>query len=241
MQKITLFTDGSSRGNPGPGGWAAIVLSEEGNESRVTELGGAERNTTNNRMELSGAIAALAHVSSHAASDAAITLHTDSSYVINGITKWVHGWKKKGWITSTKQEVLNRDLWEKLLAVSAGKKISWSYVGGHSGIAGNERCDEIATSFADGAPTVLYAGPLSGYGRDILNLQASESAVSQKKKSSSHSRAKAYSYLSLVDGKVERHATWAECEARVKGRAAKFKKSVSLDDEREILRSWEGK
>jgi ribonuclease HI len=241
--KIYIFTDGSSLGNPGPGGWGAIVVSGE----RVRELGGGEKHTTNNRMELSATIAALKHV---AETDDKIILHTDSSYCINGITKWVHGWKRSNWKNSEKEEVKNRDLWEELLAAADGaasakgsgapkKNIEWKYVAGHVGIVGNERADEIATSFAGGAPVKLYDGIFSGYAHQ--NILDTSHDVSQKKartKNKEHSRAKAFSYLSLVDGKVMRHAAWAECEARVKGKKAKFKKALSKEDEGKILKEW---
>jgi len=230
---ISVFTDGSSLGNPGPGGWGAIVVDGD----RVKELGGAENPTTNNRMELSGAIGALGYIGEM---EKNIVLHTDSSYVINGITKWVYGWKRNNWITSQKQEVLNRDLWEKLLAAIAGKKIEWKYVGGHIGVVGNERADIIATSFAAKEKNLeLYDGKLSEYSLDkILDISYDTETKKDRSASKQHSRAKAYSYLSLVDGKVARHSSWAECEARVKGKSAKYKKTVSKEDEEKILKEW---
>lgn len=237
--KVIIFTDGSSRGNPGPGGFGAIIVSGE----RVIELGGREKHTTNNRMELTAAIEALSYFNSHLLSTLnpnpyTLIIYSDSSYVINGITKWVFGWQKSGWITKTKDEVLNRDLWEKLLGLTQGKKIEWKYLGGHVGIAGNERADEIATDFADMKKIDLYDGSFAGYGKDILNFNFDETAQKEKSASKSRSKGKAYSYLSLVDGKLERHKTWAECEARVKGKSAKFKKALSAEDEKNILKEW---
>ena len=142
---ITIFSDGSSRGNPGPGGWGAIVATCD----NVLELGGGEKHTTNNRTELLGVINALSSFESPVSKLEEIVVNTDSSYVINGITKWIYSWQKNGWKNSTKDDVQNRDLWEELTKVSSGKKIKWNYVGGHIGIPGNERCDTIATSFAD--------------------------------------------------------------------------------------------
>lgn len=158
--KITIFTDGSSRGNPGRGGWGAIVVS--GNE--VRELGGKEDHTTNNRMELVGAIESL----KNADSNLPITLYSDSQYVIKGMTEWIAGWQKKNWINSQKKPVMNRDLWEQLLEVSLNKKIDWKYVKGHAENPGNNRCDEIATSFADGELTRLYRGPLDSYPHKVV-------------------------------------------------------------------------
>ncbi len=153
--KIIIYTDGSSRGNPGPGGWGSIVITSE----KVIELGGREDMTTNNRMELSAAIEGLASVDS----SSPIILCTDSQYVVKGITEWIQGWIVKGWRNSQKKPVLNRDLWEKLLEVSEGKSIDWKFVRGHADTAGNVRCDEIATRLADGESFKLFNGPRDGY------------------------------------------------------------------------------
>jgi ribonuclease HI len=230
---ITIFTDGSSRGNPGPGGWGAIVR----DKIEVKELGGREDNTTNNRMELSAAINALTYVDeSEAESD--IILQTDSKYVIQGITSWVSGWKRNGWKTAGKKDVGNRDLWEALDLVSRGLKVQWKYVAGHAGHPGNERCDEIATSMADQAPLDLYHGPRDKYPID-LDAEPSAKAVANKKASSKRSVGPAYSYLSVVNGALETHKTWAECEARVKGvKGARFKKALSRADEEAIKKEW---
>ena len=199
--QVIIFSDGSSRGNPGPGGWGAIIM----DGTKVIELGGRDEHTTNNRMELLGAIKALELVGN---TRKEISLNTDSSYVINGITKWVFGWQKNGWISSTKEGVVNRDLWEDLIFISKGKKIKWNYVGGHSGIPGNERCDEIATTFADDKPIKLFSGKVTGYEIDLKDLSGS----GVKKKSGSKNKGIAYSYLSLINGKLEKYKTWAECD-----------------------------
>lgn len=138
--KIIIFCDGSSLGNPGPGGWGVVMSRDEKRE----EFGGGEIYTTNNKMELMAAINALAKV--HEGESTIV--HTDSIYVINGITKWVHGWLKNGWKTSQKKPVENIDLWQKLLKVTEGKDIKWVYVRGHTGVTGNERADAIARGFA---------------------------------------------------------------------------------------------
>lgn len=163
--KITIFTDGASRGNPGPGGWGAVLIgvkdekNKDGANAKVIELGGAEKHTTNNRMELTAAIEALKKTPK----ETEIALYTDSSYLINGITKWIKGWKKIGWMTRAKEEVLNRDLWTELDVLAEGRTIRWQHVGGHIGVAGNERCDEIATTFADGNRIDLFNGALNDY------------------------------------------------------------------------------
>jgi len=234
MNTATIFTDGSSRNNPGPGGWGSVIV--DGKE--VIELGGGEKNTTNNRMELTAALEGL----KKAPKNSSVILYTDSSYVINGITKWIHGWKKNGWKTKAKQSVLNADIWEKLdKAVSAvessGGKVEWKYVGGHIGILGNERCDHIATALADGRKISLYKGPLGAYDLpDILNISHDEGELKKKKSSSARASGKAYSYVSMVSGVIETHKTWAECEKRVKGAAgAKYRKSFDLEDEQRII------
>src|SRR5207245_895868 len=117
----------------------------------VVELGGRKSPTTNNQMELTAALEGLKRLDQLDTEHGPIFVYTDSRYLINGITKWVFGWQKNNWITSQKEPVVNQELWEGLLEVTHGKRIEWKYVGGHSGIAGNERCDVIATEFADGA------------------------------------------------------------------------------------------
>lgn len=233
---IIIYTDGSSLGNPGPGGWGTIVF-ENG---VITELGGRETHTTNNRMELTAAIKALAGVKNKKGN---IILHTDSRYVINGITKWLSEWKKRDWMTKAKKPVENRDLWEALDTLVLGhenfSKISWKHVGGHVGIAGNERADEIATSFAEKGSPALYHGTASGYTHDLKNNTASHGKSVSRTASKNRSRAKAYSYLSLVGGVLKYHTTWVECERRVKGvPGAKFKKALSEDDEKAIREAW---
>jgi len=228
MKEAIIFSDGSSRGNPGRGGFGAIVI-ENG---IVREIGGRENHTTNNRMELLGVITALSFISS----GNEITVNTDSAYVVNGITKWIYGWQKNGWKNSEKEDVANKDLWQNFIEVIKGKKIKWNVVSGHSGIPGNERCDEIATSFADDKDIKLFNGKLSDYKIDITNLKGD----GIKKKKKTNSKMSAYSYLSLVEGKLQKHKTWAECEKRVKGVKGnvKFKKAISEENEREIMKEW---
>lgn len=154
---LTIYTDGASRGNPGPGGWAAIIIAAR----KVIELGGREEHTTNNRMELMGVIRALEFAGK--LTDEPIELFTDSEYVMKGITLWIEGWQKRNWRTASKKPVLNQDLWKELLEKAEGKAIRWNYVAGHSGHKLNDRSDEIATSFADGISMPLYHGPRDSY------------------------------------------------------------------------------
>ncbi len=146
----SIYTDGACSGNPGPGGWGTVVYFADGS---VHEMGGADPQTTNNRMEMQAAIAALQFLKDIAHSDI-IDLYTDSEYVKNGITQWIHGWKKKGWKTSTGKPVLNPDLWQQLDALNS-KQVQWRYVRGHTGNVGNERCDAIARAFSLGKAPAL--------------------------------------------------------------------------------------
>lgn len=160
---ITIYTDGSSKGNPGPGGYGAIIINDGKSEirnskSEITEIGGREEMTTNNRMEMKAAIEALKNVSNNN-----IEIYADSEYLIKGITIWIKNWQKNNWRTKDKREVMNRDLWQELLAQTENKNIEWKKVLGHSGHEYNDRCDEIATSFADGLSVNLYNGPREGY------------------------------------------------------------------------------
>ena len=229
QDKIIIFSDGASKGNPGPGGFGSVVVTPEG---KVIELGGGDKHTTNNRMELAGAIAGLGEVIKNKEE---VVFYTDSKYVINGMTGWIFAWQKNNWQTKDKKDVANRDLWEDLFKLSQSKKIKWNYVGGHVGIAGNERCDEIADALATNQKVTLYKGNLKDYKINIMDLGHNEALKTVK----SNKGAKAYSYLSLVDGVFNIDKTWAECEKRVKGKKnPRFKKSISPDDEKEIIKSW---
>ncbi|MEM7611298.1 MAG: ribonuclease HI [Pseudomonadota bacterium] len=136
MSHVVIYTDGACRGNPGDGGWGAI-LSAAG---RTKELCGGESDTTNNRMELRAAIEALAVLNKRCSVD----LYTDSVYVRDGITRWLDGWKQRGWRTAAKKPVKNQDLWEALDALASQHDVRWHWVKGHAGDAGNERADALA-------------------------------------------------------------------------------------------------
>ena len=138
---ITIYTDGACKGNPGPGGWGAW-LSRAGHER---ELWGGEPLTTNNRMELTAVIEALAALKRH--SD--VVLYTDSQYVRQGITVWIHNWKKSGWKTADRKPVKNIDLWQRLDALAATHQVQWRWVKGHAGDPGNERADALANRGAE--------------------------------------------------------------------------------------------
>jgi ribonuclease HI len=229
-----VFADGAAKGNPGPGGWGAIVVTPAGT---VTELGGAAPHTTNNRMELTAAIEALRQAGP---ARGPVALHTDSTYVIRGIRDWIHGWRRRGWRTRDGGDVQNRDLWETLAHVAERTEpVAWHYVAGHRGIPGNERADEIANAFAAGKRPRLYHGPLVRYDVAVLDIP-DDTRVPARTPGAPPAgrRAAPHSYLSLVDGRPARHATWPECERRVKGRSgARFKKAMTPAEEEAILRS----
>ena len=136
-QTVKIFTDGACSGNPGPGGWGAIL--KYGSTER--ELSGSSEHTTNNKMELLAAISALESLTS----TSSVVLTTDSTYVKDGITKWIHNWKKRGWKTSNRKPVKNSKLWKRLDIVAAKHTIRWHWVRGHTGHTENERADQLAT------------------------------------------------------------------------------------------------
>lgn len=151
MKTVTIYTDGACSGNPGPGGWCAI-LEYQGREKMIS---GGEESTTNNRMELMAVIVALEALNR----PCEVEVHSDSQYVVNAFNKhWIDGWKKRGWKTANKQPVKNRDLWERLLAAKSKHKVEFIWVKGHAGHELNERCDELATTAADGANLDIDTG-----------------------------------------------------------------------------------
>jgi ribonuclease HI len=237
QQPIVVFADGAAKGNPGPGGWGAVIVTGDGH---VTELGGGAPHTTNNKMELTAVIEALRRLRGTAGPVAA---YTDSTYVIRGITQWIKGWRRRGWKTAEGTPVLNREYWEALSELVSGRgpagRIAWHYVRGHTGVPGNERVDAIADQFATSRRVDLYDGPLLKYPIAVLDLP-DDTTLPERTPGRPSSKGKAaYSYLSVVDGKPMRHATWLECERRVKGRSgARFKKAMSAADEAAILRAW---
>ena len=141
MTVVVIYTDGACRGNPGPGGWAALLSFGE----REKELAGAEEHTTNNRMELTAVIRALEALKRPVEAQ----VFTDSEYVRRGITEWVSSWKSRGWKTADRKPVKNQDLWEELDRLAAQHKIEWHWVKGHSGVPGNERVDRLANEAID--------------------------------------------------------------------------------------------
>lgn len=143
LSHVEIATDGACKGNPGPGGWGVLIRMG----SRERELSGGETLTTNNRMELKAAIEGLNALKR----PCRVTLSTDSRYVMDGLTKWVHGWRKNGWRTSDKKPVKNAELWQQLLDAAAPHRVEWVWVKGHAGHPDNERADRLASDAADAA------------------------------------------------------------------------------------------
>jgi ribonuclease HI len=240
---ITVYTDGASRGNPGRGGWGASIISAEG---KVFELGGREAETTNNRMEMSAVRGALSFIEERKLTGD-IVIHTDSAYVLNGITMWMYGWEKNNWKTKTGEPVLNQDIWQVLLALMFRLKkthrVELVKVKGHSGIVGNERVDTIATAYADGVPTVLFTGSEADYvkmmGGAVKDKKAEGARPAKLAVRKSASSKKAFAYVSLVDGEFFSDKTWEDCKVRVTGvGGVKYKKVFSAEELSAVQKEW---
>lgn len=234
-KKITIFTDGAAKGNPGRGGYG-VVISDAGT---VTELGGYKAHTTNNEMELKAVVEALKAM---VGKKQTVAIYTDSKYVVEGAKGWVFGWARNGWKTKAESDVLNKELWQELLPLLGKVEIEWHKVPGHVGIIGNERADAIASGFAEKGDMPLYAGSRDKYELNISDTSYDEGKAQERSDARKRQNQKAYSYVSMVDGVVMTHQTWGECEARVKGKkATKFKKSLDANNEKEIISEFKSR
>jgi len=231
---IVLFTDGACSGNPGPGGWACVLATPGGH---VRELAGREDATTNNRMEMTAVISGLRAARPLSGP---MVIHSDSTYVLEGITRWIFGWKRRGWKTSEGGPVKNEDLWRELDSLVSGRGgVEWRWVKGHSGHDANERCDELAVAFCRRRRAALYDGPLLKYPHGSLSPSPARALPERSRAARSPEPSGPVVYLSLLEGRLERHSTWKECEARVKGRSgARFKKVRSDAEEQALLEAW---
>jgi len=212
MTTVDIITDGACSGNPGPGGWATIIVSPDGT---ITEFSGNAIDTTNNQMELHAIIVGLQKV------DANVETHiyTDSQYVINGITKWVFGWQKNGWRTKDGKDVENQTLWRTLISVTH-KHVHWHYVKGHSGHAMNERANTLAQQQAQ------------SHGKTVTHNRVAHSHTTLNNMTFPR-------YISLVGTEFKQHATWDECKQSVHGvSGARFKKVSSADELATQRRQW---
>lgn len=223
-----LYTDGACSGNPGPGGWSYLLV--ETVQAKVIENGARAEMSTNNEMELKAAIFGVEKYI-ELGSQEELKIYADSKFVINGITQWVRGWEKRGWKKADGAEPSHLMLWKKLdeLTKRAKFPISWNHIDAHSGYLGNERVDQIAVAFSLNKNVDLYNGSLSHYpyAKDVINP------------TKKHSSQDYPIYLSLVNGKLEKHKTWSACEAAVRGQSRPlYKKVLHTLEEEEILKKW---
>lgn len=216
MNSIDIITDGACSGNPGRGGWAAIISDGQ----HHTEYSGADAHTTNNRMELQAAITGL----QQAPTQRPLRVITDSQYLINGITKWIKGWQKNGWQTRLGQPVENRDLWEQLSAVS-GSHVRWQHVKGHAGHPLNERANSLAQAQAGSGSSA----PVARGQQASPQTPSTDTAVFP-------------CYISLIGSNLQRHAKWESCQHVVHGvSGAKFKKVANQQQLDAQLLIWQVK
>jgi len=233
-EKILIFTDGAAKGNPGKGGYGAVISQGE----TVTEIGAHKARTTNNEMELRAVVEALKVVKDSGKTTA---IYTDSKYVVQGATGWIFGWLKNGWQTKAGTDVINKELWQELLPLLKQVQLEWHKVPGHVGIIGNERADTIASDFAEKGEYNLYFGLKTEYGFDLSDTSYDETKAQERSAARKRQSQKAYSYVSLLDGVVQTHKTWSECESRVKGkRGTRFKKSLDASNETDIIQDFKG-
>ncbi len=209
MSGAIAYTDGSCLGNPGPGGWGVRILYPDG---MVRELGATQTNSTNNRMELQAVIAALEHLGTQP-----LTVYTDSRYVLDGLTKWLPAWQRRGWVTTAGTPVKNRVLWQRL-AQLAHADIRWQHVRGHSGDPNNERVDVIARTFASGVQPPLFQGRVGDPDDPVVPAGRGDTSASTASASSRRPSRAAYTprYVSIVQGVVAVDTDWSTCAARVR-------------------------
>jgi ribonuclease HI len=226
MKTLIAYTDGAARSNPGPGGWGAVLAvmqtDDETGKSQVVELGEKLPDTTNNQAELTAAIEALQWAQANEVSD--VTLYTDSSYLIQGITNWRHNWQQNGWQTKNDEPVKNKQLWQDLIAAQENLDVTYEHVDGHAGIPANERADEIATALADDADLTLFEGERSEY---AISLDPEPQLLVDSPV-----------YVSFVDGEVKQHNSWEDCQERVEGVQAQYRKVSTVPERDEVLQKW---
>lgn len=233
-KELVIYTDGASRGNPGPGGWGAVILVD----GMAMEIAGGVKKATNNQMELQAVLAVLSD-SGARAHKGPVVVYSDSAYVVNGLNSWVYGWEKKGWVTMAKTPVENKTIWQELLVLlkEYGDRLSIEKVKGHGGELYNERCDELAVAAALGKKETHFQGSQKDYDAFLKEIGTTAKKAAPKKKKKSD--APAYSYVSLVGGKVYVDKTWAACEKRVKGvKGTKYQKVFSKAEETGLVQDY---
>lgn len=221
------YTDGACLGNPGPGGWGARILYPDGS---VAEYGGAaSARTTNNQMELQAAIEALNIMRRFQS----VTVVTDSRYVIDGVTQWIHGWRRRHWLTASNTPVKNRQLWMRLDELNHSG-VRWQHVRGHSGDPNNERVDDIARGFAQGTCPILFKGQVGSASDPVQAYLQAGSMLDPPQVHRQKTPSRVFDkprYVSIVHGRVTLDDEWALCSARVRGVSGALYKKVRNAEE----------
>lgn len=230
---MVVYGDGACSGNPGPGGWAFLLVDIK--NSRVIEKSGGETRTTNNRMELMALVQTLEELLVDFPKEDKVEFYWDSSYVVNGFNQWLFNWSKRDFTKADGSEISNLDLWKQIWALKLKlPSLKMTQVPGHSGLPGNERVDELSVAQAKNLDCPPFIGSLSDYPIDLADLTSPHGDVS------SNEPQKRYpAYLSLIAGTLTRHVTWDECKAHVHGKSAKFKKVKNPIEENQILKAWQ--
>jgi ribonuclease HI len=240
--EFEIYTDGSSLGNPGKGGWASVIIKNDKSENAKTaktvkELAGYAPDTTNNKMEMLSVIKALEDIGH--LNDCVITVYSDSAYVVTGVTNWLPGWIHRDWVTSTGDAVKNKDLWEEFQKHCAfyGSKLKFEKVKAHSGKIENERCDYIAKSVAgDQKVNINIAKDWMNFDNYQRELKEGKLGISKTTKSGTK-RKKAMCYVSLVDGDIYVDTEWSECQKRMKGHKGCLFKKAANECERDTIQA----
>lgn len=221
MSQTLVFTDGASRGNPGPSGWGAVIALDD----LVHEIGEGIAEGTNNEAELQAVVSALSWLDKQKEVER-VEIYSDSTYVISGATSWIYGWRKRGWETKTGDPIKNKQLWQQFdqLRANVSFEIFFHKVKGHASIPANERADDIATTFADADTPDLYHGDRESYS---VSLDPEPAYLDQSPL-----------YFSLVDGVARKHTSWEDCQNRVSGESAKYKKVRTVAERDELLAEW---
>jgi len=250
-KEIIIYTDGAARGNPGPGGYGLVLIDMHADE--IVEKGEGYEHTTNNAMELLAVLRTLEIIFFKKDRDRTYTqipvhLYTDSRYVHQGITSWMHGWARNGWRKKDGEIIGNKELWQKVHTLAqdlADVPITYVHVPGHAGIPGNERADTIATAYADIDDNFSpYRGSSSEYTDYALLIQPpreEELTVmrASKKEQKKKTTGRPLGYLSYVEGSVYFDTTWNECKERVHGKkGVSFRKVMTESDIRDLLNTW---
>jgi len=232
-----IFTDGASKGNPGPAGWGAVIS----RNGRVEELGAHVDRATNNQMELTAVIAALAHLEGEDAWKAPICVYTDSMYIKNGATEWIQQWIDRGWKRADGGPVQNKQRWKSLYNRMKTFDIDFKKVPAHSGIPGNVRADAIARRFAEEEDPDCFTGSLVDYNRiHEIDLRDTTTQLSfdTSAQNDTHDTQDSF-YLSLVDDEIRKHASWESTKERVDGvSSARYQKVKDTEDARRVLIDW---